>query len=149
MIFATLDQAERYAGLHPLFPAAFRFLRETDLAALAPGRHAILGDRLFVIIEETEARSRATAQLECHRRYIDIQYVLAGVDEMGWKSLAECREPVAEYSDKQDIQFFRDAAESWIAVSAGAFCVFFPEDAHAPLTGAGFIRKAVLKIAVG
>lgn len=148
MIFDTLPQADRYAALHPLFPRAFAFLRETDLNALAPGRYPIEGESLFAIVEEANGRRRVDAQLECHRRYIDIQLVLRGVDEMGWKPVRDCHQPVADYSDKRDIQFFHDVPASWIATPAGAFCVFFPEDAHAPLVGTGSIRKMVLKIAV-
>jgi biofilm protein TabA len=149
MIFDVLANTDRYAGLHPLFARAFAFLRETDFAAMAPGRYPLEGDILFAIVEEAEGRTRDAAQLECHRKYIDIQFVLSGLDEMGWKPLVECREPAVEYSDKRDIAFFRDAPAAWLAVPPGAYCVFFPEDAHAPLVGAGPIRKVVIKVAVG
>lgn len=147
MIFSTLAQSDRYAALHPLFPRAFEFIRDTDLLALAPGRHSIVGEDLFVIAENVSGRSRDEARLECHRRYIDIQLVLEGVDEMGWKALADCSEPVADYSAEKDIRFFRDAPATWIATPPGAFCIFFPEDAHAPLVAAGNIRKLIFKIA--
>jgi biofilm protein TabA len=93
-------------------------------------------------------RTRSEAKLECHRRYIDIQLVLEGVDEMGWKPLSDCHEPMNDYSAERDIQFFRDVPASWIATPPGAFCIFFPEDAHAPLVSNGKIRKAVIKIAL-
>ncbi|PIZ99843.1 MAG: YhcH/YjgK/YiaL family protein, partial [Candidatus Levybacteria bacterium CG_4_10_14_0_2_um_filter_35_8] len=28
------------------------------------------------------------------------------------------------------------------------FCIFFPEDAHAPLVGKGQVRKVIFKVAV-
>ena len=96
MIFSTLSQSGRYAALHPLFPRAFEFIRNTDLRSLAPGRYPIVGEDLFVIVESISGRSRDEAKLECHRKYIDIQLVLEGVDEMGWKALADCREAVAD-----------------------------------------------------
>ncbi len=148
MIFDTIANADRYAILHPLFRRAFEFIRNTDLLALAPGRYPIVGDELFVIVESAAGRRREEAKLECHRKYIDIQLVLEGVDEMGWKALADCREPVADYSAEKDIQFFRDAPASWIATPSGAFCIFFPEDAHAPLVATGNIRKVIFKIAI-
>jgi len=147
MIFSTLSQADRYATLHPLFPRAFEFIRDTDLRALAPGRYPIVGDDLFVIVESVVGRSREEAQLECHRRYIDIQLVLEGVDEMGWKALADCREPVAEHSEEKDIRFFCDAPTTWIVTPPGSFCIFFPEDAHAPLVSNGVVHKLIFKIA--
>jgi biofilm protein TabA len=148
MIFSTLSQADRYAALHPLFPRAFEYISNTDLLSLAPGHYPIIGDDLFAIVEHVPGRTRAVAQLERHCKYIDIQLVLEGVDEMGWKPLAECREPVGEYSSEWDILFFQDVPASWIATPPGAFCIFFPEDAHAPLVSAGSIRKVVLKVAL-
>jgi biofilm protein TabA len=148
MIFSTLLQSGRYAALHPLFPRAFEYIRNTDLHALKQGHYPIIGDDLFAIVEHEQGRTRAEAQLEAHRRYIDIQMVLEGIDEMGWKPLADCLQPAGDYSAERDIQFFRDAPASWIAVPSGAFCIFFPEDAHAPLVSTGSIRKLVLKIAL-
>ena len=147
MIFDTLANTDRYAALHTLFPRAFEFLRNTDLKALPPGRYPIEGERLFAIVETAPGRSREQAKLERHRKYIDIQFVLEGTDEMGWKPVSECHEPVADYRAEKDIQFFRDAPASWIATPPGAFCIFFPEDAHAPLVSSGHIRKVILKIA--
>ena len=148
MILAKLTEADRYAVLHPLFARAFAFLRSTDLGALEPGMHTIEGEQLFAIVEARAGRTRAEAKLECHRRYIDIQLVLEGVDEMGWKPLAECVDPATDYDASRDIRFFDDAPASWIATPPGSFCLFFPDDAHAPLVSSGRIRKVVLKIAV-
>jgi len=149
MIFSILGNANRYATLHPLFPQAFEYMRNTDLHSLAPGHYPIVGEDLFVIVEHAQGRTRADAQLECHRRYIDIQLVLEGVDEMGWKSLPGCHEPAGDYDAGKDIRFFRDTPATWIATPPDHFCIFFPEDAHAPLVGRGAIRKAVFKVAAG
>ena len=148
MILASLSASDRYHGLHPLFARAFAFLRNTDLKELEPGIHAVQGEQIFAIVEACSGRTRAEAKLESHRRYIDIQLVLEGVDEMGWKPLAECVEPATDYDAARDIQFFTDAPASWIATPPGSFCLFFPDDAHAPLVGDALIRKVVVKIAV-
>lgn len=146
MILAPLTGADRYLALHPQFARAFAFLRETDLLALAPGTHPVQDEQIFAIVEACAGRTRAEAKLECHRRYIDIQLVLEGVDEMGWRPLAECVAPATEYDVARDIRFFNDAPSSWITTPPGSFCLFFPDDAHAPLVSAGMIRKLVLKI---
>jgi YhcH/YjgK/YiaL family protein len=148
MIFSTLSQSSRYAALHPLFPRVFDYIRNTDLLALTPGVHSIIDKQLFVIVEEANGRTRAEAKLECHRKYIDIQLVLMGIDEMGWKPLSDCHQPIAEYNSERDIQFFDDVPDSWISVPAGAYCIFLPEDAHAPLVSGSRIRKLIFKIAV-
>ena len=148
MILDTLSNIDRYASLHPLFPQAIAFIRSTDLNALSVGIHPIIGEQLLLIVEEAQGRSRAEAELECHRKYIDIQLVLKGIDEMGWKPLADCHRPVSDYSAERDIQFFSDAADAWISTPANAYCIFFPQDAHAPLVSTGKIRKVIFKIAV-
>jgi YhcH/YjgK/YiaL family protein len=148
MILSSLAQADRYATLHPLFPRAFDYIRDTDLYALAPGRYHIVGDDLIAIVEHVSGRTKEMARLEAHQRYIDIQLVLEGGEQMGWKPLADCYNPVSEHSVERDIRFFLDAPASWIAVPPDHFCIFFPEDAHAPLVGDGPIRKVIFKIAV-
>ena len=148
MIFSTLPQSSRYAALHPLFPRAFAYLRDTDLNALAPGVHQIIDKQLFIIVEEANGRTRGEAKLEAHRRYIDIQLVLEGVDEMGWQALSDCHQPLDEHNLERDIRFFDDESATWITVPPQHFCIFFPEDAHAPLVGKGAIRKVIMKIAV-
>lgn len=148
MIFSSLSQSDRYKTLHPLFPRAFEYIRDTDLHQLAPGVHPIIEGKLFAIVEHVPGRTREAAKLECHRRYIDIQLVLSGTDEMGWKTLADCHDPLDEYSAERDIRFFNDAPSTWITTPPDCFCIFFPEDAHAPLVSDSFIRKVIFKIAV-
>lgn len=148
IIIDKLQHAERYFEMHPAFEKAFAFLRQDDLTDLPAGRHEIDGDRLFCIISKGPGRTRAEAKLEAHRKYIDIQYVIAGTDEMGWKPTADCKVIDTYYDTDNDIEFFKDQPERWTPVPAGSFVIFFPQDAHAPLVGSGEIHKAVLKIAV-
>lgn len=147
MILSSLSQSSRYAALHPLFQRAFDYIRDTDLYNMAPGRYHIVGDDLIAIVEQVSGRTREAAKLEAHRRYIDIQLVLEGDEQMGWKPLADCFNPVSGHSDEKDIRFFHDAPASWVAVPPDHFCIFFPEDAHAPLIGGGQIKKVIFKVA--
>ena len=148
MILDTLANAARYAGMHPGFARAFEFLTTTDLAALAPGRHAIDGDRIYVSIDHTDGRGEDGARLEAHRRYIDIQYTIDGDELIGWMPLARCGAPDGGFDDKKDVGFFADRPSTWVAVPPGSFTIFFPHDAHAPLGGHGRLQKAIVKIAV-
>ncbi|MBU0681640.1 MAG: YhcH/YjgK/YiaL family protein [Proteobacteria bacterium] len=148
MIFDVLANAERYIGLHPGFATAFAFLRRPDLAELPVGTYELDGKRVFAMVATEAGRPRQGAQLEAHEKYIDIQLVLAGLDEMGWRSLLDCRLPAGPYDATDDIRFFADPPAAWIATHPGAFAIFFPEDGHMPLISEGQIRKVVVKIAV-
>ncbi|MEW6646587.1 MAG: YhcH/YjgK/YiaL family protein [Pseudomonadota bacterium] len=148
MILDTLDNSHRYTSLHPMFERAFDYLRHLPVQPPESGRINLLGEHLVAIYSAVQGRTRDAAQLECHRRYIDIQYVIAGCDEMGWAPLQACHNPVAAFNSEKDIQFFHDAPHSWVTAHAGSFCIFFPDDAHAPLVSDGLIHKVVLKIEV-
>jgi len=149
MILDRLENAGRYEGAHKGFRAAFDFLRSAGLADLAPGRHDVDGDRVFVMIARDSGRGHGGAKLEAHRKYIDIQVAIAGAEEIGWKPVADCRQPEAEFDAAKDIVFFRDPSDLWLPMPAGTFAVFFPEDAHAPLAGKGPLHKAIAKVLVG
>ncbi len=148
MILDLLDHADRYSSLHPDFPRAFEFLRRADLAQLPNGRHEIQGEAVFALVDRPTGRSRSGARLEIHRSYIDIQFTLAGVEVIGWRSLKGCARVAEAYDAARDIGFFGDESECWLTVKPGAFAILFPDDAHAPLAGEGALQKVVIKVRV-
>ncbi len=157
MILDTLATADRYANLHPSFAPAFAYLREanwTPLISAARGserhntRQPIDGDRIYVSIDCIDGRGRDGARLEAHRRYIDIQFTIDGNEEIGWKPLTDCAQPLVAYDEAKDVMFFSDRPDSWLSLPAGHVAIFFPNDAHAPLAGRGTLKKAIVKIAL-
>jgi biofilm protein TabA len=146
MILDYLDNIKYYEKLHPKFKQAFSFLLNNDLINMPVGKHEIDGDNLFVILDKSHGREKEDAMLEIHRKYIDIQLILDGTDEMGWESKLKCVTPYDEYNTKSDIQFFKDRPSSWFTVKKEMFAVFFPDDAHLPLIGNSMIHKAVAKV---
>jgi len=148
MILDRLQNAVRYGALHPGLAQAFAFLNQPQLVKLPDGRHEILGAQLYATIATKAGRPRNEAKLESHRKYIDIQMVLSGVEEMGWKPTADCAVVQSPYDAAKDVEFFADRPDGWISVGAGQFAIFFPEDAHAPLAGEGEIHKVIVKVAV-
>ncbi len=148
VITDRLAHGEKYFPLHPGFQKAFGFLGQSNLPQLAPGRYEIEGDRLFCILHEGQGLGRSQVKLEAHRKYIDLQYVISGTDEMGWKPVASCTLIDKPYDSEKDIVLFGDPPENWIHVPKGFFVLFFPDHAHAALGGTGHIRRAIVKIAV-
>lgn len=147
MILDRFERASLYSPLHPGFAAAFRHLRETDWSTIQPGRHTIEGERLFVLVARDAGRGQAGAPLEAHRRYIDIQCVIEGIDTMGWRAQDACPTLQMPYSEERDIEFYSDPPATWFQVPAASFTIFYPSDAHAPLAGDGRPLKAVYKVA--
>jgi YhcH/YjgK/YiaL family protein len=148
MILDRLSSARRYAALHPGFEPAFEYLNSGQVQRLPPGKHAIDGERLHVMLSDQPGRGREAARLEAHRKYIDIQYVLSGADLFGWRPLADCQSVDLPYDAQRDVAFWTDRADVWVPLTAGTFVVFYPEDAHAPMAGNDAMVKAVVKVAV-
>jgi YhcH/YjgK/YiaL family protein len=148
MILDHVNNGSLYAALHPGFEKAFAFLDQKDLADLPDGRHPIEGEHLYALVIKEDGRGRDRARLETHKRYIDIQFAVAGADDIGWKPAAKCASIDQEYNPEKDIAFFGDKPEAWVTTLQGTFAIFFPEDAHAPLGGTGPIHKVVVKVAL-
>ena len=148
MILDTLENASRYQALNKGFPKAIEFLLRPDLAKLPVEKYEIDGDRVFAMVTKGPGRKKENALLEIHEKYIDIQVVLAGTDEMGWKPTASCKHSAGEYDKESDIQFFKDTSDAWIPVERRCFAIFFPQDAHMPLISEGQLHKVLVKIAV-
>jgi biofilm protein TabA len=149
MILATLDSATRYAHLLPDLDAALRWLRETDLESLTPGGSVeIDGQRLYADIIRGPARPREQARLEVHRHHADLQFLLSGEEQLGWRPTVDCHSPAGEYNPVKDASFFADAPVLWHSLAPRSFAIFFPEDAHAGMIGSGEIRKVVVKLLV-
>lgn len=146
MIVASLDNAEEYFNLHPDFEKVFEFLRQPNLAEMEPGTYELDGKRVFCILQGGMGKKQADAQLEAHKKYIDIQYVISGDEVMGWGPTADNKIIAQEYDAEKDIMFFSDAPKEWNKVPPGHFTIFFPKDSHAPMIGDGEILKAVVKI---
>jgi len=148
MILDRLENADRYFPVHKGLQAAFAFLRQANLAELAPGRHDIAPDWVYANVIHGEGTGTEGAKLEAHREYIDIQYVVEGTDLIGWKTTAHCTQPEGEFDAEKDYILYTDAADAWVALEPGTYAILLPDDAHAPMTGEGPVKKIVVKVRV-
>lgn len=150
MIATTLKNAHRQApGAHG-FCKAFAFLRRADLASLPDGRHPIDGDSVFALLQRYETAPASEPKFEAHKNYIDVQYVAAGAEVIGWAPLGAVK--VSEpYDGEKDACFGGAAAWTPLLLKEGDLAVFWPEDAHAPRLAAGApgtVFKIVVKVSL-
>lgn len=144
MIIDTLDKLSNYAALNALFPDVLKFLKENDIQSLPDGCLDILGDDLYVNIQQAAPRTREEAKLESHRKMIDIQIPISDAEEMGYSPL--CKLSESPYEADKDISFYPEAPESYFSVKPGEFVIFFPQDGHAPAISQKGLKKAIFKV---
>jgi YhcH/YjgK/YiaL family protein len=128
---------------------AFAFLKLRDLDNIAPGRHEIDGDNVYAAVSEAPNMEYDKTSWESHRRYIDIQYVIRGKEQIGITTF-EGLKVSQEYNEEKDVIFYTGEGPIH-SFQPGTFFVFFPEDVHRPgIKGATHetVKKIVLKIKV-
>ncbi len=148
MIIDQLANAPLYFGLGARFARAFEYLLQTDFNALAPGRYEIQGTDVFALVQAYDTKPRAQGFWEAHRKYSDVQYVVSGVEQMGFTSLAHLQ--AGDYDAAKDFVPAQGAVEV-VTVRAGSFALFMPQDAHIPglaLDVPQAVKKVVVKVAV-
>ncbi len=147
MILDNLTNARIYAATHPGIARGLEFLTQADLASLTPGRHDIDGDRVYAMVNEYCTRTPQAGRWEAHRRYLDLQSLLAGTERVGYAPLE--RFQVGPYDATKDVAFLCGSGE-FITLHAGEFLVVWPHEAHMPgiaVDSPASVKKIVVKIA--
>lgn len=149
MIVDTIRNKECYMALHKGFKSAFAFLTENNVEELPEGRYEIEGNAVYAMVQSYTTRDPGENKWETHQKYIDIQYIVKGVETIEWASIDKLVEAV-EYSEEKDITFYRETqAGAALNLESGAYAIFFPEDGHKPGCKCGepsAVKKVVVKI---
>ncbi len=150
MFFSPVSIAEKYDYLEEKFRAAYKWLAETDIAALSVGSYPIMGDTVVANVQEYTTFPASQGSFEAHDKFFDIQYVVSGQEQFGVckrEGLVE-----KERHDDKDLIFFEEPENSGsVFLGVGDLIVVAPEDAHKPRCQAGApcpVKKVVVKVAV-
>lgn len=150
MFFSNVSIAKKYNYLEDKFLAAYKWLEETDIAALPVGSYPILGDTVVANVQEYTSIKWEEGSFETHDKYFDIQYVVSGKELFGVCKRDGLVEK--ERRDASDLVFYEEPALSGsVLLEAGDLIVVAPEDAHKPrcqADGPEPVKKVVVKVAV-
>lgn len=128
MIYTTLQNLDRYLGLHENLDRAIRYLKEADLSALTPGRNEIHGDEVYVNRFGYETVPPEKGQWEGHLAYADIHVVLSGREAI---ALAPSQSlTVTARVPEEDFVGYQGPAQLTVPLAPGQILIAFPEDAH-------------------
>ena len=138
---------EHYKQFPERWEATFKFLIESDLKTMAPGRFD-LNEDVYAVISEYEAKNPEDALFESHREYIDLQYVISGEEMIGHTNNKNL-EVSSPYNEAKDITFYKNDGGKLLSASPDCYFIFFPEDIHRPSIKTdrqGMVKKIVVKI---
>jgi len=145
MIIDRIENAALYGGLGERIALALASVRTKR----EPGRYELDGDKVFALVQQYQTKPMAEGKWEAHRKHIDVQYVAAGIERIGWANISRLKvtEP---YDDSKDVAFYKGDGD-FVTVPAGWFVILFPEDAHMPCTALDApapVTKVVVKVRV-
>lgn len=144
MILDHIDNIMHYEVLLPGIQNAMTLLSE--LAASDTGRHEFDGGYLMIQKGFTEPVDEGT--FEAHQKYIDVQILLEGSEEVAWEDIRRLT-PAVPYDAEKDAQRFTGPYDHIVKVTAGMFYAAFPRDGHQPVShtqSQQSYTKAVVKL---
>ena len=135
-------------GLGVLEPA-FRFLESHPLEAMEPKRYEVDGERVYATVSVDKTIAPEKNRFEAHRKYIDLHYLVRGVELIGSAPASALREKQPYAEDKEAALYEVPDKYRRHLLRPGDFVVFFPGQAHMPWCYAERseeIRKVVVKV---
>ncbi len=153
MIVGKIKDIEMYKGLSKNLDLAIdEIVKGNYKVNPVLGRNEVAGDDVFFSYQELEATKDYEEGLyETHKKYIDIQIPIEGIENYG--VLLEDKEltPLDEFDYEKDFCLFKEKEISTIfTLTPEDFIIFFPGEPHMPCLKVGEktpLRKVVYKIA--
>jgi len=149
MVVDNLQNASLYFGLHKNFQLAFEYLQKTDFSQVENGKYELDGENVFAIVNRYETHFAEELKWEAHRKYIDIQFVSKGFEQIGIEDINEVP-PLTEYDEENDVRFFIGGGNHFPLIEK-TFAIIFPHEVHKPgiaITKKSEVLKVVIKVKV-
>lgn len=148
MIFDNIHNSELYYGIHPKCKAAFEFIQKAVENNLEKGKYEIDGEEIYAVVQQYETKLQENAVFEGHKKYIDVQYVVEGLEMLGLQKISKAVVK-NEYDEGKDAALYeRSADASYCVATKGDFCIFYPHDLHSPGVAYNNLPTPVKKIVV-
>jgi biofilm protein TabA len=149
MIHDKTENIIKYTCMHKHFIDVLRFFESAPVSERLDGKYEINDQGAYVVIETYETKDASDCFIECHRKYIDIQVVIEGIERVGVCHRSAC--DAFLYDEEKDFQKLKGDTDL-LTLGAGSFMIFYPDDAHMPRVrygaSSGTVRKAVFKVPV-
>lgn len=153
MISSSIYAKDVAASYPQCIQTALAYLRENadKFAAMEPGTYEIQGRDIYAMVSDCTTKPQEQGKPEFHKNYMDVQFVAAGCERLGFTPDTGKYE-VAEAFPEKDLYFYKAAENiSYIDAVPGCYNIFFPSDIHFPGLACGesmTVRKVVVKVSM-
>jgi biofilm protein TabA len=152
MIFGKLSdfEAMMFNSLGPVVLQSVAWIRNLPQDP-SEGQYELRDDGTYARVLRCATGDADEARFETHRRFVDLQYTLAGYEIINWAPRDSLSIDGA-YDDAKDVQFHHsDAVFGSVIQAPGFFSIYTPADAHRPgvqFAAPDTVFKLVVKIPV-
>lgn len=149
MITDTLEHASLYENSHPGFRTAFRFLCRCLREPPVPGTYELDGQNVYASVQSYLTEPAQARPWEAHRRFIDIQCVLRGTEQIGVLPIEQLSAAGIYQEEKDCITAPPEQGGLYVRLEPGSFSILYPHEAHQPRCAdrtPGQILKVVVKV---
>lgn len=151
MILGHIGKLQQEKGLLPaVLRTGLEYLAKTDFSKMAAGKYEIAGSDIYASVSEYTTDLKENKKLEAHVKYIDIQYIISGVETIGFDVLTDTLAVKEDKLAEKDVIFYQAVPnETDLKLTEGMYAIFFPWDVHRPGCAAGApgpVRKVVVKV---
>lgn len=152
MIKNSLKYTKYYYNLSEKIKAGLQYLENNDLNTLENGRYDIIGNDVYINIQDYNTKPENQGKWEAHREYIDIQYIIKGEEKIGIGEIQDF-ETTEAYSKDKDVEFLKTNTEvHFVTLKENDFVILYPQDVHMPQIytsiESGYVKKAVVKVKI-
>lgn len=149
MIVTNINSPELslYASLNPYFAKAFEDIKKIVAENTEVGKYIIEEDKYFYMVQEYEAKLPEDSKFEVHEKFIDIQYIVSGCEEIRFDKPERLKPGIEPKGDNVFYTMETDTYDTTVLTS-GDFTIIFPGEAHAPGIRHNESDKNVRKIVV-
>ena len=150
MILDTLDNIDTYKNLSEDIYSGLQVLKRTE-PGISLGYYPI-NNRVKLIVEEYQTESNRAFEFESHKRVVDIQYAILGVERIFWAPIKNL-DIKTPYNKQRDCTFFVNLAGSpgYVDIGNSTFAIMFEKDGHSPkhcVDIPQLIKKITIKVSV-
>lgn len=129
---------------------AISYIRNLDTGKMTIGKY-VVDDTFYYVVQEYNTRTVEHCELESHRKYVDIQFIIEG-SEIIQVAHTSSLSQLSEYCEENDVAFWKTPSHMMsVLLQSGSYIVLYPQDAHMGCIMNGQpvkVRKVVGKVRV-
>ena len=151
MIFDHISNMAIYQGLSSDIAFGLDYLKQMKPDTAVGVYH--INQQVKAIVSEYETKLENEHGYEAHKKYIDIQYLLSGEEQIACLPIERLKE-VKPYNEENDAAFYAadpSRQPSYFSLLPGYFAIFYPQDGHMPclcVNEAKVVKKVVVKVEI-